>query len=713
MKKAKKQIFEMDFHGRKIVVEHGEMAKQAGGSVLVRYGDTVVLSTAVVSKNAQILSDFFPLMVLYNEKLYSVGKIPGGFIKREGRPTEAATLAARMIDRPMRPLFPEDFRNEVQIVNTVLSVDPDNSPEMTALLGSSLATSISCIPFNGPIAAVKVGRVDGKLVINPTHEQEEESDINLTVAGTKDAINMVESSAKEASEEDMLEALMFGHKAIKELIKFEEKIVKELGQEKMEYEKLEISDELQEEIDSLTRKKLDKALRIKEKLEMYAAVDAIKEEVVAKYEEENSELDDEELTKLLTAVKLCLEKVEYDVFRKIVVKDKKRADGRKMTEIRPLSTDIDILPRTHGSALFTRGETQALSVTTLGALGENQIIDGLSLETSKRFMLHYNFPAFSVGETGRYGAPGRREVGHGALGEKALAQVIPSEEEFPYTIRVVSEILESNGSSSQASICAGCMSLMAAGVPIKAPVAGIAMGLITEGKDYTILTDIQGMEDHLGDMDFKVAGTKDGICALQMDIKIDGINEKILKEALAQAKKARLEILKVIAKQIKAPRKEVSKYAPKMETFMINPAKIKEVIGRGGEMITKIIQECSNVVDVNDVNAVKIDIADDGKVVIYHTDRDIINKTAERIQDIVKEVEVGKIYTAKVVKIEEFGCFVQLWPGCEGLVHISKLDKKRVQKVEDVVSLGDEILVVCLGTDKKGRINFSRKDAMK
>ena len=713
MKKAKKQIFEMDFHGRKIVVEHGEMAKQAGGSVLVRYGDTVVLSTAVVSKNAQILSDFFPLMVLYNEKLYSVGKIPGGFIKREGRPTEAATLAARMIDRPMRPLFPEDFRNEVQIVNTVLSVDPDNSPEMTALLGSSLATSISCIPFNGPIAAVKVGRVDGKLIINPTHEQEEESDINLTVAGTKDAINMVESSAKEASEEDMLEALMFGHKAIKELIKFEEKIVKELGQEKMEYEKLEISDELKEEIDSLTRKKLDKALRIKEKLEMYAAVDAIKEEVVAKYEEENSDLDEEELTKLLTAVKLCLEKVEYDVFRKIVVKDKKRADGRKMTEIRPLSTDIDILPRTHGSALFTRGETQALSVTTLGALGENQIIDGLSLETSKRFMLHYNFPAFSVGETGRYGAPGRREVGHGALGEKALAQVIPSEEEFPYTIRVVSEILESNGSSSQASICAGCMSLMAAGVPIKAPVAGIAMGLITEGKDYTILTDIQGMEDHLGDMDFKVAGTKDGICALQMDIKIDGINEKILKEALAQAKKARLEILKVIAKQIKAPRKEVSQYAPKMETFMINPAKIKEVIGRGGEMITKIIQECSNVVDVNDVNAVKIDIADDGKVVIYHTDRDIINKTAERIQDIVKEVEVGKIYTAKVVKIEEFGCFVQLWPGCEGLVHISKLDKKRVQKVEDVVSLGDEILVVCLGTDKKGRINFSRKDAMK
>ncbi|MGN0973893.1 MAG: polyribonucleotide nucleotidyltransferase [Bacilli bacterium] len=714
MRKKKKQVFEMDFHGRKIVVEHGEVAKQANGSVLVRYGDTVVLSTAVVSKNAQILSDFFPLMVLYNEKLYSVGKIPGGFIKREGRPTEAATLAARMIDRPMRPLFPEDFRNEVQIVNTVLSVDPDNSPEMTALFGSSLATCISQIPFNGPIAAVKVGRVNGKFIINPTHEEEELSDINLTVAGTKKAINMVESSAKQVSEDDMLAALMFGHKAIKELIKFEEKIIKEIGVEKMEYEVLDIPETLNEEIDALARKKLDKALRIKDKLKMYEAVDTIKEDIVDKYKSENEEeLDEEELTKLLTAVKLVLEKIEYDVFRKIVVKEHIRADGRKMTEIRPLSTDIDLLPRTHGSALFTRGETQSLSVTTLGALGEHQIIDGLSLEASKRFMLHYNFPAFSVGETGRYGAPGRREIGHGALGEKALAQVIPSEDEFPYTIRVVSEILESNGSSSQASICAGCMSLMAAGVPIKAPVAGIAMGLITDGDDYTILTDIQGMEDHLGDMDFKVAGTKDGICALQMDIKIEGINEQILKEALAQAKKARMEILKVIAKQIKAPRKEVSEYAPKTETFMINPNKIKEVIGRGGEMITKIICEASNVNDVNDANAVKVDLEDDGRVIIYHTDREIINRTAEMIKDVVKEVEEGKIYTARVVKIEEFGCFVQLWPGCEGLVHISKLAKERVKKVEDVVKLGDEILVKCLGTDKKGRINFSRKDAMK
>jgi len=705
-----KKTFELDFRGRKIIVEHGELAKQATGAVLVRYGDTVVLSTAVVSKNANILSDFFPLMVLYQEKLYSVGKIPGGFIKREGRPTEAATLAARMIDRPMRPLFPEGFRNEVQIVNTVLSVEQDNSPEITALFGSSLATSISKIPFGGPIAGVKVGRVDGEFVINPTPEQLEKSDIDLTVAGTKEAINMVESSAKEASEDDMLEALMFGHEAIKELIAFQESIIDEIGEEKMEYESLEITSELKNEIEELSKEKLDKAMRIKDKLEKYEAIDKIKEEVVEKYEIENKELDNEELEVLLTKVKLVLEEVEYEVFRKIVVKERIRADGREMTEIRPLSTDIDLLPRTHGSALFTRGQTQSLSVTTLGALGEHQILDGLSLEDEKRFMLHYNFPQFSVGETGRYGAPGRREVGHGALGEKALSQVIPSEEEFPYTIRVVSEILESNGSSSQASICAGCMSLMAAGVPIKAPVAGIAMGLITDGDDYTILTDIQGMEDHLGDMDFKVAGTRDGICALQMDIKIKGINKQILKEALAQAKTARMEILDVMQAQIEKPREEVSKYAPKTMVFMIKPEKIKDVIGRGGEMITKIILEASNVKAVNDINAVKVDLEDDGKVIIYHTDKEVINKTAQMIQDVVKEVEEGKLYTAKVVKIEEFGCFVQVWPGCEGLVHISKLAKERVEKVEDIVKLGDEIVVKAIGTDKKGRLNFSRKD---
>ena len=707
-----KRVFEFDFRGRKIVVEHGELAKQAHGSVLVRYGDTVILSTTVVSKTANILSDFFPLMVLYQEKLYSVGKIPGGFIKREGRPTEAATLAARMIDRPMRPMFPEDFRNEVQVVNTVLSVDNDNSPELTAMFGSSLATCISKVPFDGPIAGVKVGRVNGEFIINPTPEQLEVSDIDLTVAGTKYAINMVEAGAREVSEEDMLEALMFGHEAVKELCAFQEEIIKEVGVEKMEYEHLEISDELRDEIRALASDKLDAALRIKGKLEKYAAIDAVKEEVVNKYEEENSSLDKDELNELLTKVKLVLESIEYDIFRSITVNEKTRADGRSMTEIRPLSTDIDMLPRTHGSALFTRGETQALAVTTLGALNEYQALDGISLEAEKHFMLHYNFPQFSVGETGRYGSPGRREIGHGALGERCLKQVMPSEEEFPYTVRVVSEILESNGSSSQATICAGCMSLMAAGVPIKAPVAGIAMGLITskDGSDYTILTDIQGMEDHLGDMDFKVGGTRSGICSLQMDIKIKGITKEILKEALAQAKDARMEILDVMEKQISKPREEVSKYAPKTMIFYIKPEKIKDVIGRGGEMITKIILEASGVTAVNDVNAVKVDLEDDGKVIIYHTDKDIINKTAEMIQDVVKEVEEGKIYTAKVVKIEEFGCFVQLWPGCEGLVHISKLSKDRVEKVEDVVKLGDEILVKAIGTDKKGRLNFSRRD---
>ena len=707
-----KKVFELDFRGKKLVVEHGELAKQASGSVLVRFGDTVVLSTVVVSKNVNVLADFFPLMVLYQEKLYSVGKIPGGFIKREGRPTENATLAARMIDRPMRPLFPSDFKHEVQIVNTILSVDPDHSPEMAALFGSSLATSISKIPFDGPVAAVKVGRINGEFIINPTVEQMEMSDIDLTVAGTKDAINMVEAGAKEVSEDDMLEALMFGHEAIKELVAFENEIVSQIGEEKMEYEVLEIPEEVKERVKELATTRLDQALRIKDKLEKYAAIDQIKEEIVTLYEEENKELESEELKKLITGVKLVLEDIEYELFRSIVVKEHTRADGRAMDEIRPLSTDIDLLPRAHGSALFTRGQTQALSAVTLGALGEHQILDGLDLETSKRFMLHYNFPQFSVGETGRYGAPGRREIGHGALGERALAQVIPSEEEFPYTIRVVSEILESNGSSSQASICAGCMALMAAGVPIKAPVAGIAMGLITDGDDYTILTDIQGMEDHLGDMDFKVAGTKEGICALQMDIKIKGITKEILKEALAQAKKARFEILDVITTQIPEPRKEVSKYAPKMMTFMIDPNRIKEVIGKGGEMITKIILEASHVEAVNDVNAVKVDLEDDGRVIIYHTDQEIIDKTAQMIKDVVREVEDGKIYTGKVVKVEDFGCFVELWPGAEGLVHVSQLDKKRVEKPSDVVKVGDEILVKSLGYDKRGRLNLSRKEAI-
>ena len=707
-----KKIYEYDFFGKKIVVEHGELAKQATGSVLVRYNDTVILTATVINKKANLLSDFFPLTVNYQEKLYSVGKIPGGFIKREGRPTDAATLAARMIDRPMRPLFKEDFKNEVQVINTVLSVDQDCSPELTAMLGSSLATMISGAPFMGPIAGVKVGYVDGEYIINPTVEELEKSSLDLTVAGTSNAINMVEAGAKQVSEEIMLEGLMKGHEAIRELCKWQEEIISDIGVTPFLYESLTIEDDLRDEVTKLIEKDLDETLRIKEKLERYGRIDEIKDNLLEKYKEDNKDLEDEELDLLLVKVEKIFSDVEYRLFRNIVVKEKIRSDGRKMDEIRPLSTDIDLLPRTHGSALFTRGETQCLAVTTLGALGEHQILDGLSLEDEKRFMLHYNFPQFSVGETGRYGAPGRREIGHGALGERALLQVIPSEDEFPYTIRVVSEILESNGSSSQASICAGCMSLMAAGVPIKNPVAGIAMGLITSDDDYTILTDIAGMEDHLGDMDFKVAGTSDGICALQMDIKIKGVTKEILKEALEQARKARLEILDVIKKQISEPRKEVSKYAPKTKIFYISPSKIRDVIGKGGEMITKIICDCSNVTDVNNINAVKVDLEDDGRVIVYHSDQDIIDKTVKMIEDVAREVEVGKVYEAKVVAVHDFGCFVEVWPGCEGLVHVSQLDTKRIEKTEDVVKVGDTILVKAVGKDKKGKENFSRKEVL-
>ena len=619
-----------------------------------------------------------------------------------------------MIDRPLRPLFPTDFKNEVQIVNTVLSVEQDNLPELAALFGSSLATSISKIPFNGPVAAVKVGRINGEFIINPTMEETEQSDIDLTVAGTMDAINMVESGSNEVSEEDMLDAMLYGHNAIKKLISFQNDIIREIGLPKMEYDKLEITDELRSEVDNLVRNRLDNALRIKDKLEKYDAIDSLKNEVLEKYKTQNEDVMKEvELKELLTKISLIFSDIEYELFRNIVVKEKTRADGRRMDEIRPLSTDIDLLPRCHGSALFTRGQTQALATVTLGALGEHQILDGLGIEDSKRFMLHYNFPAFSVGETGRYGAPGRREIGHGALGERALSYVIPSEEEFPYTIRVVSEILESNGSSSQATICAGTMALMTAGVPISKPVAGIAMGLITHNDDYTILTDIQGMEDHLGDMDFKVAGTRDGITALQMDIKIDGINRDILKEALAQAKKARLEILDVIESTISEPRKEVSKYAPKTVTFMINPEKIKDVIGRGGEMITKIILECSNVKTVQDIDAVKVDLEDDGRVIIYHTDQNIIDKTMERIKNIAREVEIGKVYSCKVTSIQDFGVFVELWPGCEGLIHISQLDLKRVDNINSILKVGDEVVAKATGYDKKGKLNLSRKDVLR
>lgn len=706
-----KKVFELDFNGRKLVVETGELAKQTNGSVLVRYGDTAVLSVCVMGKN-MISSDFFPLTVLYQERLYSVGKIPGGFIKREGRPSDAATLAARLIDRPIRPMFDENLRNEIQVINTVLSVDQDNSPEITALFGSSLCLGISNIPFDGPVAGVIVGRVNGEFVINPTAEQAEISDLNLTVAGTKDAICMVEAGAKELSEEVMLDALMFAHENIKVLCEFEQKIIDEVGVEKIELEKAEIDPELESAVKEYATKDMLEAIQIKDKLEKYAKIDEVKENTVEHFKEVYA--DDEEIDKKIAQVNKVLVSIEAGEVRRLITDEHIRPDGRAMDEIRPLYAGVDLLARTHGSALFSRGETQVLATTTLGAIGEHQILDGLGIEDSKRFMLHYNFPQFSVGEVGRYGSPGRREIGHGALGERALAQVIPSEEEFPYTIRVVSEVLESNGSSSQATICSGCLSLMAAGVPIKAPVAGIAMGLITspDGSKYTILTDIQGLEDHMGDMDFKVAGTKVGITALQMDIKIKGVTKEILSEALAQAKKARLEILDVMHEAIAEPRKEVSKYAPKIETFNIDPEKIKDVIGRGGDMITKIILEASGVKTVNDKDAVKVDLEDDGRVIIYHTDKDIIAKTRKMIEDVVREVEEGKVYTGKVVKVEDFGAFVELWPGCEGLVHVSQLDYKRVEKPSDVVAVGDEIMVKSLGYDNRGRLNLSRKECL-
>ena len=703
-----KKEFKYNFLGREIIVETGELAKQAHGAVLVRYGDTVILSAAVMSDTVGT-GDFFPLTVVYNEKLYSVGKIPGGFIKREGRPTDSATLAARQIDRPIRPMFDENFRNEVQVINTVLSVDPNNSPEMTALFGSSLALGISKIPFDGPVAGVVVGKIGKEFIINPTADQIDKCELTVTVAGTKNDICMIEAGAHEASESDMLDALMFGQKHIKMLCEFQESIIEVVGQPKVEVELASIPEELEKEVKKYAEDDMLKAVQIKDKLTSYAKIDEVKENTINYFTEKYPE--DENVPKF---AKKIVDSIEGEVVRDLITNKKIRPDGRKVDEIRPLSAYIDLLPRTHGSAVFTRGQTQALATTTLGAIGEHQILDGLGLEDTKRFMLHYNFPNFSVGETGRYGAPGRREIGHGALGERALLQVIPSEEEFPYTIRVVSEILESNGSSSQASICAGCLSLMAAGVPIKAPVAGIAMGLITKGKKYTILTDIQGIEDHMGDMDFKVAGTKKGITALQMDIKIKGVTKSILKEALAQAKKARLEILDLMNTVIESPRKELSPYAPKIEMININPDKIKDVIGRGGEMITKIILECSpeGVKTVSDKDAVKVDLQDDGKVIVYHTDKDVIRKTIERIENIVREVEEGKTYTGKVTKVEDFGCFVSLWDGCEGLVHVSQLAHERVNKPSDIVKPGDEIVVKSLGYDNKGRLNLSRKDAL-
>ena len=705
-----KKEFKLNFLGRDLIVETGQLAKQTNGSVLVRYGDTVVLSVCVMGKTP-VTQDFFPLQVLYQEKLYSVGKIPGGFIKREGRPTDSATLAARLIDRPIRPMFDENLRNEIQVINTVLSVDQDNSPEMAAMFGSSLCLGISDIPFDGPVAGVMVGMDEkGKFIINPTTDEAEKSKLALTVAGTHDAICMVEAGCKELPEKTMLEALMFAHENIKTLCEFQNEIISEIGKEKVVLEPASIDAEVEKAVREYATDDMLSAIQIKEKLEKYAKIDEVKANTIAHFEEVYAE--DEDFASKMKDVAKVVDLIEGNEVRRLIIEKHIRPDGRKMDEIRPLEAEIDLLPRTHGSGLFQRGETQVLATTTLGPLSDHQILDGLGIEDTKRFMLHYNFPNFCVGEIGRYGSPGRREIGHGALGERALAQVIPSEEEFPYTVRVVSEVLESNGSSSQATICAGCLSLMAAGVPIKAPVAGIAMGLISNGKKYTILTDIQGLEDHMGDMDFKVAGTKEGITALQMDIKIKGVTKAILKESLEEAKKARMKILDVMATAIESPRKELSKYAPKVESFMINPDKIKDVIGKGGEMITKIILESSNVKSVNDKDAVKVDIDDDGKVIIYHMDKEVIEKTKKMIEDITKEVETGKIYNAKVVKVEDFGVFVELWPGCEGLVHVSQLDTKRVEKPSDVVSVGDEIIVKSLGYDNKGRLNLSRKEAL-
>ncbi|CAI3266049.1 polyribonucleotide nucleotidyltransferase [Enterococcus cecorum] len=694
-----KQVFSTTWGGRPLSVEIGQLAKQANGAVLVRYGDTVVLSAAVASKEAKD-ADFFPLTINYEEKMYAVGKVPGGFIKREGRPSTEATLTARLIDRPIRPMFAEGFRNEVQVTNIVMSVEQDCSPAMAAMLGSSLALSISDIPFDGPIAGVQVGRVNGEYVLNPTIEQQEQSDIDLTVAGTKKAINMVESGAKEVSEEDMLGALLFGFEAIKEMVAFQEEVVSQVGKEKMEVVLLQLDPELKKAIYDANYQTMKTAVLTEEKLAREEEIENVKAMIIAEYEAIAADIEDEEeASQLLKEVKQITEDLEKDVVRELITIDKIRPDGRKLDEIRPLSSEVALLPRVHGSGLFTRGQTQALSACTLAPLGEHQVIDGLGVQESKRFIHHYNFPQFSVGSVGRAGSPGRREIGHGALGERALAQVIPSEKDFPYTIRLVAEVLESNGSSSQASICAGTLALMDAGVPIKAPVAGIAMGLVSDGENYTILTDIQGLEDHLGDMDFKVAGTKDGITALQMDIKIQGITEQILTEALEQAKKARMEILAELTSTISEPRKELSPYAPKIEMIQIDPAKIKDVIGKGGETINNIIEQ----------TGVKIDIDQDGNVSIASSDAEMIAKAIEIIEEITKEVEVGQVYLGKVVRIEKFGAFVNLIKGKDGLVHISQLANERVNKVEDVVKLGDEILVKVTEIDDKGRINLSRK----
>lgn len=691
-----KQTFEMTFEGRPLVVEVGQVAKQANGAVVVRYGDTTVLSVAVMSKK-MATADFFPLQVNYEEKMYAAGKLPGGFSKREGRPSTDATLTARLIDRPIRPMFAEGFRNEVQVINTVLSYDENASAPMAAMFGSSLALSISDIPFNGPIAGVQVAYAAEDFIINPSASDKEVSHLDLIVAGTKEAINMVEAGAQELSEDIMLQALLKGHEAIQELVDFQNYIVAAVGKEKAEVELFQVDADLKAEIEAVYYDQLAKAVRVEEKLAREAATKAVKEEVLASYQERFAEDDDKET--ILRDVVEILEQMEHAEVRRLITEDKIRPDGRRVDEIRPLDAEIDFLPNVHGSGLFTRGQTQALSVLTLAPMSDTQLVDGLDSEYKKRFLHHYNFPQYSVGETGRYGAPGRREIGHGALGERALAQVLPSVEEFPYAIRLVAEVLESNGSSSQASICAGTLALMAGGVPIKAPVAGIAMGLISDGTNYTVLTDIQGLEDHFGDMDFKVAGTRLGITALQMDIKISGITPAILEEALAQAKVARFEILDVIESAIAEPRSELAPTAPKIDSIQIPVDKIKVVIGKGGETIDKIIAE----------TGVTIDIDEEGLVQIFSSDQDAIDRAKTIISDLVREAKVGEVYTVPVVRIEKFGAFVHLFNKTDALVHISELAWKHTEHVEDVVKVGDMVTVKIIKIDEKGRVDASIK----
>jgi len=687
---ANKQVFSTEIAGKTFSVEVGELAKQANGACMVHYGDTSVLAVATASKEPRDLP-FFPLMVNYEERLYAVGKIPGGFIKREGRPSDKAVLTSRLIDRPIRPLFPEGFRNDLQVISTVMSVDHDCSSEIAAMIGSSIALSISDIPFEGPIAGIHIGRVDGEFIINPTIEEQAASDLILTVAGTKDEVNMVEAEADEVTEDVILEAIMFGHQEVARLVEFQEEIIRAVGVEKADMPVTVIDQDILTQVEEVAKEKLETAIKVTEKHARETAISDVKATTLAAYEDEDETV--------IKQVKSALESIVKDGVRRLITQEKVRPDGRKIDEIRPLASRVKLLPRAHGSGLFTRGQTQALSVCTLGALGDVQILDGLGLEESKRFMHHYNFPQYSVGETGPIRGPGRREIGHGALGEKALEKVLPSEVDFPYTIRLVSEVLESNGSSSQASICSSTLAMMDAGVPIKSPVAGIAMGLVKTGDDYSILSDIQGMEDALGDMDFKVAGTDKGITALQMDIKIDGLSRQILEESLTQAKIGRLHIIDSMLKTINEPKEELSQFAPKILTMSIKPDKIRDVIGPSGKQINKIIEE----------TGVKIDIEQDGSVFISSTDDEMNKKAKQIVEDLVKEVEVGEMYLGTVKRIEKFGAFVEIFKGKDGLVHISQLAEERVNKVEDVVYIGDQIMVKVKEVDNQGRVNLSRK----